>query len=230
MKIRKVLGNIKRFLLVCVDLPKSIYFNFRCFPLSLAIHIPIRVKWNTKVGKVYKGCIKISYCDLTPFMIVLGDRGCKFVSENKSSIYIMNNGVIEFHGKTIVGEGFNFWVDGGKLDIGENIYINRNLTIQCENRINIGNQCLLGWNINIRDTDGHIVYYNGKLRDCRAPIVIMKNVWIASDVTILKGTEISDNCIVACNSVVCGLKVDTKNQLIAGIPAGIKQGTIQWVE
>jgi len=54
----------------------------------------------------------------------------------------------------------------------------------------------------------------GKLK----PVIIGRNVWIENSVTILKGSVISDNCIIGACSVVTG-KCFAENTVLAGNPA-----------
>ena len=51
---------------------------------------------------------------------------------------------------------------------------------------------------------------------------------IASDTTILKGTELANGTIVSCNILVSGLKINNDNCLIAGITAKIKKENMLW--
>ena len=56
-------------------------------------------------------------------------------------------------------------------------------------------------------------------RDEPEEIIIGDNVWVCINSTILKGTVIGNNCVVAANSVVKGKFPD--NVLIQGNPAVI---------
>ncbi len=47
---------------------------------------------------------------------------------------------------------------------------------------------------------------------------IGENVWICANVTLLPGTEVADNCIVAAGSVV-NKKLLSPGYLYAGVPA-----------
>ena len=215
---------IKDFLKYITDLPKTIYFNFRCLPIKQAVKFPVRVKYNTKFGVLDKNSVIISG-NCTRSMITLGYRGGKFVTENKGYISI-SNGKIIFNGKCNFGECFGISVESGELSFGNNFYANRNLLIECQKKITFGNNVLIGWNVSIRDTDGHSVNNKPFIRE----IEIKNHVWISSDVTVLKGSFITDGSIIACNSTVCGIKMTDNNCLIGGTPAKIIKKNVEWTE
>ena len=85
-----------------------------------------------------------------------------------------------------------------------------------------------GWNLNVRDTDGHAIIIEGKTKEITKPIKIDDHVWIGADVTILKGTHIKTDSVVASNSIVAGLSVTNPGCLIAGCPAKVKKQSISW--
>lgn len=207
---------------------KTIYFNFRCFDLKNAIIMPVIVSYKVKLIGIKRGCILIKTSDKKRFMIKIGFNGSFFVSNATSSLCIRENGKMVFNGNAVFGEGINIFLNGGVLDIGNNFYANRNLLIQCEKKIKIGNDCLIGWNVSIRDTNGnHTVIKNGIENNNKGEIVLKNHVWIASDVLILSNTMVGNDNIIATRSMVKGLKSDC-NKLIAGSPASIKEGTYAW--
>ena len=59
------------------------------------------------------------------------------------------------------------------------------------------------------------------------PIHIGENVWIASNVFVLKGSTILDNSIVALGAVVCK-KFEKENVLIACNPSKIIKENVSW--
>ena len=215
---------IKECLKYIIDLPKTVYFNYRCLPKNQAVKLPVRVRYNTKFGILDKNSVIISG-NCTRSMITLGYRGGKFVTENKGYISI-SNGKIIFNGKCNFGEGFGISVESGELSFGNNFYANRNLLIECQEKITFGNDVLIGWNVSIRDTDGHSVNKKPFIEE----IEIKDNAWISSDVTVLKGSCITDGSIIACNSTVCGIKMKDKNCLIGGTPAKIIKKNVEWTE
>ena len=215
---------MKECLKYIIDLPKTVYFNYRCLPKNQAVNLPVRVRYNTKFGILDKNSVVING-DCARSMITLGYRGGKFVNEHKGYISI-SNGKIIFNGKCNFGEGFGISVESGELSFGNNFYANRNFLIECHEKIILGKDVLIGWNVSIRDTDGHSVN--------RQPFVeaieIKDHVWISSDVTVLKGSCITDGSIIACNSTVCGIKMKDKNCLIGGTPAKIIKKNVEWTE
>ena len=210
---------LKKIILFVRDFPKSLYINFIWLPFKQAIKLPIKINGKTKIENFKKNSIIIESEKIFYSMINIGYQGCKFISENKMYIGINNGGCLIFKGKCTIAEGVNIFIDRGVCTIGNNVYINRNLLIQSENNILIDDNCLIGWNVNIRDTDGHVTSAN-KFCLCN-DIYIGKSNWIASDVTILKSTTILDNSIIGCNSFLYKLKCEKNNLLIGCNPLKI---------
>lgn len=207
----------------------STYFNFRVFPLSIAVKFPIYISIKTKIKCCPRNSIIING-EIYRKMIQIGSYGVPFVRKENSIIEIRGNGKLIFNGSVNIAEGIKLYCDGGKIIIGNKSYIGSNTTFQCHKLISIGNEFLGGWNISIRDTDGHAIVCNGaesKMDDC---IYINDKVWVAAECRILKGTVISKGSIIGCNSVICGLKVIDSNSLIAGIPAHVIKNNVEWIE
>lgn len=220
MSIRTRLAELR-------DIPKTIYTNFSLFSFKVAIKLPIRVKYNVKVGKLRKGSVLIDF-PINKYCIKLGYNGACYISENHSSLNIINGGKITFCGPCTIAEGFNIYVNGGEVSFGAGFYANRNLEIQSEIGINIGNSVLIGWTVSLRDTDGHAIATNGVESPEKKPIFIDDHVWVASECTLLKGTSIARDNIIGCKSLVCGSEILESNCLIAGTPAKIRKKGVSW--
>lgn len=82
----------------------------------------------------------------------------------------------------------------------------------------------------LRDTNGHQVISAGKASKVKNPINIGDHVWVAADCTILPGSQISNGSVIAANSVVCGIRMDQDDCLIAGVPARVKKTDVNWKE
>lgn len=90
-----------------------------------------------------------------------------------------------------------------ELTIGEKVFINDNCNINCVNKISIGSYTKIGQNVSIYDHDHN---YRGKTEDrlIKGEVIIGDNVWIGSNVVILRNTKIGDNAVIAAGSVVKG--------------------------
>jgi len=102
------------------------------------------------------------------------------------------------------------------------IYLNKlGAQIYAHDKIEIGDNCLIGANVKIIDNDFHpidpVARLNSDPNIPHAPVTIGKNVFIGMNSIILKGTVIGDNCVVGAGSVVHGKFED--NCIIAGNPA-----------
>lgn len=102
--------------------------------------------------------------------------------------------------------GCSIVVDGGRLAIGNDLFANNRCSINCQQQVEIGNDCLFGEGVAIYDHD-HDFKRPGVFRLAgfrRAPVKIGNNVWLGSNVIVLKGSTIGDNVVVAANTVVRG--------------------------
>lgn len=89
--------------------------------------------------------------------------------------------------------------DGGKIEIGNSVFINENCNIISRESIIIGDNVSIGPNVMIYDHDHDIK--NGVGFVC-APIRIDKNVWIGANSVILKGVTIGHGAVIAAGSVI----------------------------
>jgi len=107
------------------------------------------------------------------------------------------------------------------IEIGDNTIINNGfVAIADKTSITIGENCLIGTQVEIYDSDFHAL--NAKNRKEEniyhpSPVKIGNNVFIGSNVRILKGVSIGDNCVIANNSVVT--KDIPCSCIAGGIPA-----------
>ncbi|WP_235549855.1 acyltransferase [Paenibacillus sp. Soil766] len=91
----------------------------------------------------------------------------------------------------------------GELFIADKVFINDNCIINCAHRISIGKYTKIAPNVCINDHDhnfkksieGHLLM---------GEVIIGDNVWIGSNVVILRDTVIGDNAVIAAGSVVKG--------------------------
>ncbi len=91
------------------------------------------------------------------------------------------------------------------VKIGNNVFFNNYCSVCAQNEICIGDGTIFGENVKIYDHN-HI-YQNPTIAIkhqgyTSAPIHIGKHCWIGSNVTILKGVKIGDNCVIGVGCVI----------------------------
>ncbi|MDO5147875.1 MAG: acyltransferase [Oscillospiraceae bacterium] len=97
---------------------------------------------------------------------------------------------------------------GARLIIGDNVKINYNCIIVCQDSISIGSGTEFGPSVYLYDHDHD--YRKGLSSNSndetfkRAPIKIGEKCWIGANTVILRGTELGDNCVVGAGCVLNG--------------------------
>ncbi len=127
-------------------------------------------------------------------------------------------------GGKIYAENCQFY-SGVRLEVGKNAfikigngtYLNRNTVIVAKERVEIGKDCKIAWDVVIIDSDLHPL--PGETKVDTKPVIIMDNVWIGCRVIVLKGVTIGSGAIIAAGAVVT--KDVPENSIAAGVPARI---------
>lgn len=113
--------------------------------------------------------------------------------------------------------------DGATLILGSG-YINHQVSLNCFERIEIGEGVAIAEKVTIRDSDNHQIMGNGQ--HVSRPIKIGNHVWIGMNVTILKGVNIGDGAVIAAGAVVN--KDIPPYCLAGGVPARVIKENINW--
>jgi len=121
-----------------------------------------------------------------------------------------------------------------KLIIGKNIYQTGSLLIDytCIDNLSvqIGNDCMFGYRVNLMCGDYHTVYNEETKEILNYPqkgIIIGNHVWLAKNTTVLKDVEIPDNTIIATGTIVS--KTFTKpNTILGGNPVQVLKDGVNW--
>ena len=88
----------------------------------------------------------------------------------------------------------------GILKIGNGTYLNRNTLIVCEDRVEIGKNCKIAWDVIIMDSDLHPINESSPI--VNKPVCIEDDVWIGYRSIILKGVTIGHGAVIAAGSVI----------------------------
>jgi acetyltransferase-like isoleucine patch superfamily enzyme len=107
------------------------------------------------------------------------------------------------------------------IRIGDNTVLNNGfVAVSAGSSITIGENCVFGTNCIIFDSDFHRVGQNSNQIKTRE-VIIGDNVFVGSDVKILKGVTIGDHCVIAAGATVT--KSFPSNTVVGGNPAtGLK--------
>ncbi|OAN14367.1 acyltransferase [Exiguobacterium undae] len=109
-----------------------------------------------------------------------------------------------------------------EISIGNDVGIS-GASICAAEKITIGNNTMLGANVQITDTDFHPIQINNRRYSKKfikkKAVTIEDNVWIGANSIILKGVTIGENSIIGAGSVVTSSI--PKNCIAAGSPAKI---------
>ena len=135
-------------------------------------------------------------------------------------IDVHKDGRVECHGDVHIGHGAVLCVKkGGVLTLGRNFAISGTTKIVCSGNITFGDNVQTSWDTLIMDSDAHRVFAeDGTSYPNQADIFIGDNVWIAANVTVLKGTQVPAGCIVSGFSFL-NKTYTSPNCIIGGIPA-----------
>ena len=122
-----------------------------------------------------------------------------------------------------------FFHYGVHTRIGKGTFINYNLVVQDDNRVEIGDRCDFGPNVTIvtpthplrADERQAMKAEDGTCKKlCLAkPVKIGNECWICANVTILPGVTIGDRCVIAAGSVVTHDIPD--DSLAMGVPCRV---------
>lgn len=149
----------------------------------------------------------------------------------KSYLMLSPQSKIIFNGPCVFSKGVSFRMFGsGVLEVGNNVYFNQYCNISVHTKVHLGDDLLAGWNVNIRDADGHSLFnqYDPSVRTNEdSAVYIGDHVWLASYTDILKGAYIANNSVTAYRACV-GKEFREENVILGGLPAKIIKRNVIW--
>ena len=142
----------------------------------------------------------------------------------KSELRLAEHSTVLCHSDFKLYQGASIYVaPNAVLELkGEKGFMNTNSTLNCFCHIEIGDDCGIGDNVTIADSDHHSI--NGK--NPTAPIIIGNHVWICSNAMICAGVTIGDGAVVAAGAVV--VNNVPAHCLVGGVPAKVIKEGIEW--
>lgn len=206
----------------------TFYINLKAFKFVEAIKLPIICGPYVCFGDIEKGKIHfiggVSFNKISIGRTLGSFRGG---ARQRTFIHIGKNADLNIKSKFDIPCGSTINING-RLDISENFMPNFSLLISCENKITIGKNCNIGWNVTIIDGDGHPLC---KIDEPLLPINLSKpvfigdNCWIAANASILKGVYLSDNTIIPYGSIITK-SCNKPNVIFGGLPNAIIKANV----
>lgn len=210
---------------ILLSLPKTLRFNFHYFPLKTALKLPVFVSHRTFLRELHGKIMLPEKVNTAMIKIGFGDVG-HYDRKRSRSIWQVS-GTVAFGGKASIGHGSKLSVRGN-LTLGADFNMTAESTIVCAHQISFGNDCLLSWDILIMDTDEHpIINQDGIRTNPDKPILVGNHVWIGCKCTLLKGTEIPNNTVVAAGTLLTSA-FSGENQVIGGNPPAVLKSDVRW--
>lgn len=210
---------------ILLSLPKTLRFNFHYFPLKIALKLPVFVSHRTFLRELHGKIVLPEKVNTAMIKIGFGDVG-HYDRKRSRSIWQVS-GTVAFGGKASIGHGSKLSVRGN-LTLGADFNMTAESTIVCAHQISFGNDCLLSWDILIMDTDEHpIINQDGIRTNPDKPILVGNHVWIGCKCTLLKGTEIPNNTVVAAGTLLTSA-FSGENQVIGGNPPAVLKSDVRW--
>ena len=119
-----------------------------------------------------------------------------------SQIRALNGGKVNTQ-KVRLEKNASILAYGGKITVGNRLFMNRNSTIVSQGNVMIGDHCIIGPNVCIYDHDhsfGKEGYLDGVYKI--GEVVIGDHCWIGAGTIILKGTHIGSNSVIGAGCIV----------------------------
>ncbi len=206
--------------IISVNWIKTLYFNFRMFPLNQAIKLPVYFYGSVKF-KHLTGKITIN-APLKKGMIGFG-QAYEIMSRSKGIAELSLEGTVTFYGHVQFGKDYFVFVGpNASLKMGNMASLGNSGKIICYENIELGNFARIGFESQLSDTTAHQMMntVTGEKYPMTTPIRIGNFNYISNRVTVLAGTKTPDYCSIASNSL-CTKDYSSvgQNILIGGIPA-----------
>jgi len=219
-----ILRELRKAYWLVRSIPGSVWFNAHYLPLSQAMRLPVlvshrvafrRLQGELTLDEVRTGIVRIGFHDNTAF----DKRGPKSVWQV--------SGKVRFKGRCRMGTSTKI-VCTGELTVGADFISTAQTSIYCAQQIEFGAGNLLAWDITVLDNDYHSVLdEQGEKINPARPVKIGDRVWIGAQTTLLKGTQIGNDCIIAAGSLL-HRKFEGDGRLIGGNPARVLKQGVSW--
>lgn len=218
-------GKLLRTLLK-TNIVKTIWFNFKMLPFHQARKLPFFIYGKMTMRSTEGKIILDTNGEVHPGMVKVGKNDYYIATSVQRTVWnIQGTLVIQGNTRFMMGS-YLLVADKATLTIGgdEQIF-GTNVRILCFDRITLGKNVRMAWDVQIMDSSFHYIELleDHSMPKLTSPVVLGDNIWVGNRTTISKGAAVASWTVVASNSLI---NKDFSNAepycLLAGSPAKVK--------
>lgn len=232
MTLNRFLSKLEWF--ICrpkLNMWATFYINFRLCHIKDAIHFPLCFYGPVFLAKT-EGRVEFpNGCHRK--MVTFGKiPGFFYAPKGKVFLMLEPGSKIVFHGKCRFAFDTAIRLTrNALLELENNVRVGDAVKIMSENKIYIGENSEITFNSQIIDTNFHYMQDTENLNIHRKtyPVIIGKNNWIGNHTSIMKGTVLPNDCIVASGSLINKDYSQESNVILAGSPAKVVKKNVRRV-
>lgn len=227
--IRRILGSLEaRLSQPWFNPVRTIYFNFRTLPFSIAIKLPIFIYGRVRFF-ILNGKVVFKDTPIKTGMVKIGINADSFALFDHSGFIHLGSkhSVLVFKGPASISVNSKIRVcANGEICLGKYAYIGAGVRIVCNGQnIDIGEYTRIAFETVIMNSGFHHVYNVNKQSITRTTrsIIIGKYSWIGNRSSIAAGAALKDFSIVCSGSLINRDYTisDGENPMLGGVPAKI---------
>ena len=157
MSVLQALQRIRETLKLHINVPKTLYFNFKVFDFRQAVRLPVFLYGKVDLDALHRGCVELSSKVRT--------GGVKFGGGWYTELYgysQRHKSFLRIEGKLVLGnditinQGALFSISrNAVVRIGDRVLFSERALLHSKESITIEDDCLIGWNTQIFDSDFH---------------------------------------------------------------------------
>lgn len=186
------------------NLFKTIWLNFRTLPFNQACKLPILLygSWNLRS---LQGNIILNSSNLSSGIIRIGLNYAGYVTSGVSTLTLLKGSKIYIDEKVRIAQGVSICLyEDAELRLGYNCHLGDSVKIICAKSVSIGAHSEITWESQVMDHGSHYTFNKTERKVSRIinPIVISDYCWVGNRTTIMPGTKLPPNTIVASNSLL----------------------------
>ena len=204
MSIHQALRKIRETLKLHINIPKTVYFNLKVFGFRQAMKFPVFLYGRIDLESLHRGCVELSSKARTGGIKFGGGWYTElFGYSQRYKSFLRIEGKLVLGNDITINQGAVFSISKNAIvRIGDRARFSERVLLHSKESITIEDDCLIGWNTQIVDSDFHYIINDGKIKYRNAPVHLGRKVWLANGVSIMKGACLPAHSVVASNSLV----------------------------